>query len=270
MNRRAPLRVGYIFEGSTDKATIPELVKQLLGRPVKMIPLRKISSGWGDFRRPSPRDLRAGRRSPRWGMFKSYVKALLIDKAEVIIIVADHDADEDIGHDKPFPYKRWCLLGGNLPFDERPQLRLVDGVHQPEGANMNVAERRAPLCNAYNLGWGCLSDCVEDVYETETVPVIIGIAKQMLEAWLLAQPKVVETVLREPLSEGDRARCAVPEEILHPKNEIIHCYNDDRDLSRSQAEVIGKHPDFSAAVIEKLCPSFARFAEDVHMLFMMP
>jgi hypothetical protein len=262
MNRRQPLRIGYIFEGPTDKRTIPELVKQLLERPVTMIPLRKMSSGWEDFRRPSPQDIRAGRRSPRWGMFKSYIEALLIEGAEAIVIVADHDADEDIGHQEPFPHKRWCMLGRNLPFDEKPDLRLVDTAPQPGETETEPAQQRASLCEARGLGPDCFPDCVVDAYEEEAVPVIIGIAKQMLEAWLLAQPEVVEAVLWDPLSEE-------PEEIPHPKNEIIHRYNGGGDLSRQQAEHIGEHPDFSAAVIEARCPSFARFAEDVRILLVV-
>jgi hypothetical protein len=269
MNRRPPLRIGYIFEGPTDERTIPELVKQLLERPVTMIPLRKMSSGWEDFRRPSPQDLRAGRQSPRWGMFKSYVKALLIEGAEVIVIVADHDADEDIGHQELFPHKRWCMLGRNLPFNERPDLRLVDTAPQPDEAGAEPAQQRVPLCEARGLGMDCFPDCVVAAYEDGIVPVIIGIARQMLEAWLLAQPEVVEAVLWEPLSDEDRARCEEPEKIPHPKNEIIRRYNGGGDLSGQQAEDIGGHPEFSAAVIEARCPSFARFAEDVRILLVV-
>ncbi len=278
MNQQEPLKVGYIFEGPTDKGTIPQLVTQVLGRPVEVIPLDKESPGLSDFRRPSPQDIRAGRRGPKWGRFKSYVKALLIKEAKVIVVVVDHDRDEDIGHAEPLPHKRWCILGQNLPFDEKSKLRLVDTappsdeadeVDEVDDADEETPERRAPLCHARNLGPACFPDCVVEIYEAGTVPVVIGIAKQMLEAWLLAQPDVVVSVLWEPLSEEDRLRCETPETIPHPKNEIIHRYNGGGDLSRQQAEHIGGHPDFSAAVIEARCPSFARFAEDIRILLVV-
>ncbi len=199
--KQQPLKIGCIFEGPTDRHVIPVLVSQLLKQPIELIPLRKTSSGWHDFKRPSPQDLRAGRRRPRWGMFQSYVKSLVIAGAEVIVVVADHDADEDIGHAEPFPHKRWCMLGQHVPFDTQPHLCLID------------AARRAVMCQDHRLGPPCFPDCVTDVYKPDQLLVIIGIAKQMLEAWLLAQPDVVETVLWARLSAQDRARCQTPEAI---------------------------------------------------------
>lgn len=264
MHDQDPLKVGYIFEGPGDRETIPVLVAQLLGRPIELIPLTKESSGWNDFRRPSPRDLRAGRQGPKWGMLKSYVKSLLIDEAKAVIIVADHDSDDDIGHDDPFPHKRWCSVGKNLPFEERPQLRLIDC------AELETEDSRAQLCSECDLVPGCLPDCLADAYETGTVPVIVGIAKQMLEAWLLAQPDVVETVLWERLSDEDRERCEDPEAIPHPKKEIIRRYNGGGDLSQLQAERIGRNPVFSAQVIRAICESFERFVQDVTVLLPIP
>ncbi len=270
MNQQEPLKVGYIFEGPTDKGTIPQLVTQVLGRPVEVIPLNKESPGLSDFKRPSPQDIRAGQRSPKWGMFKSYIKALLIDGANVIIVVVDHDDDEDIGHAEPFPHKRWCILGQNLPFDEKSELRLIDTAppsdEADDEADEEPPERRAPLCHDCSLGPACFPECVVESYEAGTVPVVIGIAKQMLEAWLLAQPDVVASVLWEPLSEEDRSRCTTPETIYNPKNEIIHRYNGGGDLSEQQAKEIGEHPAFSAAAIEARCPSFARFSADLRVL----
>lgn len=264
MNQRQPLRIGYIFEGPTDKETIPDLVAQLLGQPIHVIPLRKQSSGWYDFRRPRPKDLRAGRHSPRWGMLKSYVESLLIKDAEAIVIVADQDEDDDIGHQDPFPHKRWCILGKNLPFVQKPQLRLIDR------AELETSESRAELCDNCDLGPDCFPDCVAHDCDPGTVPVIVGIAKQMLEAWLLAQPDVVEAVLWEPLSNEDRKRCEDPESIRHPKKEVIRPYNGGVDLSQRQAELIGQNLDFSAEAIRDACQSFERFAQDVHVLLEMP
>lgn len=266
MNQQESLRVGFIFEGPTDEETIPKLVSQVLDRPVEMIFLRKETTGWSDFRRPSRRDIDAGRRAPRWGMFKSYVKALLIEEAKVIVVVADHDGDEEIGHAEPFPHKRWCILGKNLPFDEKVELRLIDTVPKVEEPDVEVYDYRALQCERCGLGPACFPNCVVQAYEAETVPVIIGIAKQMLEAWLLAQPDVIASVLWQPLSDEDRARCETPEAIPHPKREIVHRYNGYEDLSQQQAKQIGEHSEFSAAIIETRCPSFARFAADIRVL----
>jgi hypothetical protein len=197
-------------------------------------------------------------------MLKSYVKLLLIDEAKAVIIVVDHDSDDDIGHDEPFPHKRWCLVGKNLPLDERPQLRLVDC------AELDTEDLRGPLCNECSLAPDCFPDCLTDAYEASTVPVIIGIARQMLEAWLLAQPEVVETVLWDHLSDEDRKRCEDPESIRHPKKEIIRRYNGGGDLSQRQAERISQNPDFSAEAIRDACQSFERFAQDVYVLLEMP
>jgi hypothetical protein len=202
-------------------------------------------------------------------MFKSYVKALLIEEAKVIVVVADHDRDENIGHAEPFPHKRWCMLGQHLPFgeiDEEVELRLIDVVPQDEVPDIEAHAYRAPQCESCGLGPACFPDCVVQAYESKTVPVIIGIAKQMLEAWLLAQPDVIASVLWEPLSDEDRARCETPEAIPHPKHEIVHRYNGYEDLSQQQAKRIGEHSEFSAAIIETRCPSFARFTADIRVL----
>lgn len=97
--------------------------------------------------------------------------------------------------------------------------------------------------------------------------MIIGIAVQMLEAWLLAQPHIVDSVLWDPpLSPEERTRCTEPEQICHPKNEIIRRHNGGSDLSQKQARQIGEHEDFSPEPIAERCPGFARFAQDVSVL----
>ena len=260
MHEQELLKIGFIFEGPADEETIPVLVAQLLEQPIELVGLTKESSGWNDFRRPSPMDLRAGRRGPKWGMLRSYVKLLLIDQAEAVIIVVDRDSDDDFGHNDPFPHKRWCILGMNLPFEERPQLRLIDR------ARLDTEDLRGQLCRERSLAPDCFPDCLTDAYEAGTVPVIIGIAREMLDGWLLAQPHVVETVLWERLSEEDRMRCEDPESIRHPKKEITRRYNGGGDLSRQQAEDIAQHPDFSADAIRDVCRSFEHFTQDVHVL----
>jgi hypothetical protein len=102
----------------------------------------------------------------------------------------------------------------------------------------------------------------EGATDEDTIPVIIGIA-------VLAQPDVLESVLWDPLSPQDRARCGDPESIPHPKNEIVRRYNGGDDLSRQQAQEIAEHLDFQAIVIEQTCPSFARFAQDIRVLIAM-
>lgn len=261
MSGSRPLRIGFIFEGPTDEETLPVLVAQLLGHPVQVVPLHKQSSGWDDFRRPSPEELRNGRRGARWGMFRSYVQALLIDGAEAIVVAADHDADEDLGQGTPFPYKRWCILARNLPFDREGALRLIDAAQLED---QEGPAHRSSLCAGRGLDG--LSGRVIEAYDQDTVPVIVGIAVQMLEGWLLALPHVVESVLWDRLSDCDRARCVDPEAIHDPKSEIVRRCNGGDDLSRQQARQVAGHADFRAAVIEMRCPSFARFAQDVRAL----
>jgi len=250
MNDISPLRVGFIFEGPTEEETIPILVAKLLQRPVDAIPIPKQAPGFDDFRRPSPEQLRRGRRSPRWGMFKFYITTLLIKEVDAIVVVVDNDGQE------PKYAKRWCLLSRKLPFDRYP-IRLVD------------VSDLAGRCDEIHLALDVFKEHVTQVYQQGTTPVIIGVAVQMLEAWLLAQPHIVQGVLWEPISPKNRARCSNPEQIAHPKNEIIRPHNGGGDLSQRQAEQIGTHLEFAPGPIARACPSFARFARDVHILSTM-
>jgi hypothetical protein len=250
MNDKSPLHIGFIFEGPTDQETIPVLVAKLLQRPIEVTPIEKEAPGFDDFKRPSPEDLRLRRHGPKWGMFKSYVIALLIEGVDAIVVVVDNDCDDP-------PYKRWCLLARNLPSDERP-IRLID------------VSDLAKYCKDIHLALGILEEHLSKAYQEDTIPVIIGVAVQMLEAWLLARPHVVESVLWDPLAPVERTRCIEPEQIRHPKNEIIHRHNGGSDLSQEQARQIGIHPDFTPGPIETACPSFARFAADIHILVDFP
>jgi len=179
-------------------------------------------------------------------MFKGYVIALLIEKVDAIIVVVDNDCDHPA-------YRRWCLLGQNLPLNSYP-IRLVD------------VSNLAKHCDQIHLALDTLGERIIRVYKEGVIPVIIGVAVEMLEAWLLAQPHVVESVLWEPIPPQERARCAHPEQILHPKNEIIVPHNGGSGLSREQACQIGAHPGFGPDPVEAACPSFARFAQDVRVL----
>lgn len=232
------LRIGFIFEGSTDEETIPVLVANLLQRPIYPIPVYKEAPGFDGLKRLKKKKGKA------WSVFKGYVIGLLIEeKLDAIIVVVDNDRE-------PL-YKRWCILGGNLPFEGYP-VRLVD------------ASDWAALCKQAQrqdipTGYICKSR------QAGVVPVVIGVAVEMLEAWLLAQPDVVEGVLWDsPILPERRARCAAPERILNPKDEIICPHNGGSGLSRKQAQRIGQ--GLAPGPIEAACPSFARFANDVRIL----
>jgi hypothetical protein len=184
-------------------------------------------------------------------MFKSYVIALLIERADAIVVVVDNDRIEP-------PYtKRWWLLGRRLPFEGYP-VRLVD-------ASDVIAQ-----CKQAHLELDDLEQYILKVRQEGIVPVIIGVAVQMLEAWLLAQPEVAENVLWEAITPARRALCMSPEQISHPKNEIIHPHNGGSDLTQTQARQIGGHPGFAPEPIEAACPSFARFAADIRILSTLP
>lgn len=249
METRRPLRIGFIFEGPTDQETIPVLVAKLLNRPVERIPFNKEAPGFDDFRRRRQGDNPNLNRA--WGMLKSYTIALLIQGADAVVIVVDNDRE-------PL-HKRWCLLGRNLPF-EYPQ-RRIEWV--------DVSGQAAQCSNLY-LTLDSLLDRILSTHQAGAVPIVIGVAVQMLEAWLLAQPEVVENVLWDSLSSQDRNRCVTPEAIPHPKNEIIHPHNGGDDLSQGQARQVGEYPGFSPEPIEAACPSFARFAADIRVLATIP
>jgi len=242
MNNAVPLRIGFILEGVTDQETIPVLVTRLLQRRVDSIPVHKETGGFDDFKRRK----RIGNPELRrtWGTFKSYVIALLIEGVDAIVVVVDNDSDDPA-------YRRWCLLGRNLPFDGYP-IQLVD------------VSDLAAYCDQVHLALDILGE--HKVHQENATPVVIGVAVEMLEAWLLAQPHVVESALWERIPPEKRARCNTPEQITHPKNEVIHPHNGGGDLSQEQARQIGEHPDFLPEPIETACPSFARFAEDVRVL----
>jgi len=241
----APLtRIGFIFEGSTDQVIITTLVEKLLERKIDPIPLQKEADGIDDFRRRKRGGNPALDRA--WGMFKSYIIALLIEDAHAIIVVVDNDGDQP-------PGRRWCLLARNLPFDGYA-IQLVD------------VSDLAARCDEMGLALNLLAERITNVHREGSVPVMIGVAVEMLEAWLLAQPHIVESVLWEPLSDEERARCAAPEQIAHPKNEMVRPHNGRSGLSQAQAKQIAAHPEFAPRPIEGACPSFARFADDVRVL----
>lgn len=244
MNNVAPLRIGFILEGVTDQETIPVLVTRLLQRRVDSIPVHKETGGFDDFKRRK----RVGNPELRrtWGTFKSYVIALLIEGVDAIVVVVDNDSDDPA-------YRRWCLLGRNLPFDGYP-IQLVD------------VSDLAAYCDQVHLALDILGERIAKVHQENATPVVIGVAVEMLEAWLLAQPHVVESALWERIPPEKRAWCNTPEQITHPKNEVIRPHNGGGDLSQEQARQIGEHPDFCPEPIETACPSFARFAEDVRVL----
>jgi len=246
MDNQPPLRIGFIFEGPTDEETIPILVAKLLERPIDAISIDKQAPGFDDFKRPRPEDIRLGRHRPRWGMFRSYVIALLIEGVDAIVVVVDNDRDDPA-------YKRWCLLGRNLPFDGRP-IRLID------------VSDLAQYCEDEHLALNVLEEHLSKAHQDGTIPVIVGIAVQMLEAWLLAQPHIVESVIWESITQDRHAQCSNPEQITHPKKEIIRPHNGGSDLNQKQARQIGEHEDFNPEPIAERCPGFARFAQDVSVL----
>ena len=248
MNNTTPLRIGFIFEGATDEETIPVLVAKLLQRPVDSIPVHKQTGGFDDFRRcKQPDDSEsAPELARRWGKFKSYVIALLIKEVDAIIVLVDNDSNDPA-------YKRWCLLGRNLPFDGH-RIQLID------------VSDMAEHCDQVHLTLSIRERHIAQVRQPGTTPVIIGVAVEMLEAWLLAQPHVVESVLWEEIPPEKRAQCNHPEQITHPKNEMIRPHNGGGGLSQKQAREIGEHPDFFPEPIEAVCPSFARFAQGVRTL----
>ncbi len=240
----APLtRIGFIFEGPTDQVTIPTLVEKLLEREIDPIPLQKEADGIDDFRRRKQGGNPTLDRA--WGMFKSYIIALLIQDAHAIIVVVDNDGDQP-------PGRRWCLLGRNLPFDGYA-IQLIDVSDLAAG------------CGEMGLALNILAERIATVHREGSVPVIIGVAVEMLEAWLLARPHIVESVLWEPFTDEERTRCAAPEQITHPKK-IIRRHNRGSDLGQAQARQIGLHPEFAPQPIREVCPSFARFADDVRAL----
>lgn len=238
------LRVGFILEGVTDQETIPVLVAKLIQHPIDSIPIHKETGGFDDFKRRKRVGDPEFKRS--WGIFKSYIIALLIEGVDAIVVVVDNDSDDPT-------YRRWCLLGRSLPFNGYP-IQLVDVS--------DLAEH----CDQIYLAMGILEERIGKAYQEGSIPVIIGVAVEMLEAWLLAQPHIVESVLWEPIPLERRTQCDNPEQIVHPKKEIIRPNNGGNDLSREQARQIAKHPDFSPGPVETACPSFARFAEDVRVL----
>ena len=88
------------------------------------------------------------------------------------------------------------------------------------------------------------------------LPVIIGVAVQMLEAWLIACPETFERVF------GYRLRLKKdPEDYAHPKNEVVIPYlekhTDLRRLNEGKARELAQHAD--VAVIKRKCNSFREY-----------
>lgn len=240
----AALRIGFIFEGVTDLETIPVLVTKILDRPVTAVRIAKETNGFNDFKRRKQNGRLEIQRS--WGALKSYITALIIENVDAIVIVVDND-----GETSP---KRWCQIASNLPYYE--PVSVLDACGRAEDARrVNMQAEIQSIIDHILL------------HKSEgRIPMVIGVAVQMLEAWLLAQPEIVSTVLWEPFTPDELAQCEYPERIAHPKNELIKNNNGGSDLSQKQARAIGQHENFSPVDIESRCPSFGLFAADVRAL----
>ncbi len=119
----------------------------------------------------------------------------------------------------------------------RTGIVVVDNDQRPDG------ERRARLESMIPAGL--------------SVPVIVGVAVQMLEAWLLACPETFERVFGYPLPSLKKS----PEDYHHPKNEVVIPYlqkhTDLRRLNEEKAQELARHADVEA--IKRKCNSFKEY-----------
>lgn len=87
--------------------------------------------------------------------------------------------------------------------------------------------------------------------ENYRFPVISVIAVQEMEAWLIADPRALQSVL------GVDKRFASPERVRHPKAELIRLFPRREAYTPQMAARIAEGAD--VRVLERVCPSFARF-----------
>jgi hypothetical protein len=250
------LRIGFIFEGETDLETIPALVAKIINHRITPVKIDKETNGFDDFKRRkqnrsfdtqrSSEDRQLTETQRPWGTLKSYIISLIIKGVDAIVIVVDND-----GETLP---KRWCQIASNLPYYE--PISVLDTCGRAGDAHQVNMQTEIHAVIDHILaqkGQG-------------RIPIVIGVAVEMLEAWLLAQPEIVATVLWELFTPDELARCEHPEMITHPKNELIKNNNGGSDLSQKQARLIGQHANFSPVDIERRCPSFGLFVADVGAL----
>ncbi len=152
----------------------------------------------------------------------------------------------------PVPYRggyqalRKNFVGYTYSFqymDVRSGIVVVDNDQRPHG------ERRARLEGM--------------IPEGLSVPVIIGVAVQMLEAWLLACPETFERVFGYPL----RLR-KEPEDYAHPKSEVVIPYleknTEYRRLNEEKARELAQYADVE--VIRRKCKSFREYDSLLYVL----
>ena len=117
---------------------------------------------------------------------------------------------------------------------------VVDNDRRPAGERRSVIESRIP----------------SDVRK----PVVIGIAVEMLEAWLIACPEAFEDSFGRPVRLKKK-----PEEYQDPKREVVNRFLEDntmhRVLTRELARRIVDSGHWDADKARRECPSLDDFFE---------
>ncbi len=91
------------------------------------------------------------------------------------------------------------------------------------------------------------------------VPAVVGVAVEMLEAWLIACPEAWQRVFGRPLPSLAKD----PEQYLHPKNEVVVPfllrYTAHRWLNEELAFYLAVEMGREIETIKQRCPSFRQF-----------
>lgn len=91
------------------------------------------------------------------------------------------------------------------------------------------------------------------------VPAVVGVAVEMLEAWLIACPDAWQRVFGQPLPSLAKD----PEQYLHPKNEVVVPfllkYTAHRWLNEELAFDLAVEMGREMETVKQRCPSFRQF-----------
>lgn len=103
-----------------------------------------------------------------------------------------------------------------------------------------------------------------------TVSVVIGVAVEMLEAWLIACPEAFEAVFNHSLHSFLKSN-QLPESYPDPKRWVIipylHKYTAYQRLNREISQKIAQTEACQVEIIRQVCPSFEQFAGDLEAAF---
>lgn len=113
---------------------------------------------------------------------------------------------------------------------------------------------------------GCVEELKSITMLDLSVPTVVAVAVEMLEAWLIACPDAWRRVFGHPLPRLDKE----PEHYLHPKNEVVVPYllkhTTYRRLNEEKAFDLAVEARSEIETIRQRCPSFRQYDQALEII----